>query len=294
MVKNHIFDHSQLLRLHPDIPHYQEDIVCFESNYEGRTYPAQGQYFNKELYMILILQGTSEIRLNGEHIRLEPDTLLLHGANYLTDHLSSGRDIRFITLSISESMRTNDSYLTRITAILLATMRREGRYTIPLTAAESRHVRLALEELMRLMQSKHAFLFRRIQAACNALFLDIGDFLSRKTPVHKQLSPREHVLQDFHALVTRHFREEHFVKFYAARLAISEQYLARILRAATGKSATDIINELLTLEAQHLLESRRRSVAEISERLHFSDTSAFCKFFKRNTGLTPLAYRHTL
>ena len=124
MVKSRIFDNTQLLKEHPELPHYKEEVVCFRSEYKDRSYPANECYFNRELYMIFVLEGRSEILLNGEFIAIEPNMLLIHGANYLTEHLYSSRDIKFITLALSESMRTDDSYLTQITAILLATMRR--------------------------------------------------------------------------------------------------------------------------------------------------------------------------
>ena len=294
MVKSRIFDNKQLLKEHPEIPHYEEDVVCFMSEYKDRSYPENERYFNRELYMILVLEGRSEILLNGECIAIEPYMLLIHGANYLTDHLYSSPDIKFITLSISESMRTDDSYLTQITAILLATMRQNKQYTIQLTAYEAQIIRDELEVLMHLLNIKHQFLFRRIQAACNALFLDIADFLSRKTIIKKQVSHKDHVLQEFHALVTRNFREEHFVAFYADKLAISEQYLARIVRAGTGKSVNSIINELLIMEARTLLSSTKSTIGDIASELGFSDSAGFCKFFKRNTGQTPLNYRKGL
>ena len=156
MVKSRIFDNKQLLKEHPEIPHYKEEVVCFMSEYKDRSYPENERYFNRELYMILVLEGRSEILLNGEFIVIEPDMLLVHGANYLTDHLYSSPDIKFITLSISESMRTD--------AILLATMRQNKQYTIQLTAYEAQIIRNELEVLMHLLNIKHQFLFRRIQA----------------------------------------------------------------------------------------------------------------------------------
>ena len=61
--------------------------------------------------MIFVLEGRSEILLNGEFIAIEPNMLLIHGANYLTEHLYSSRDIKFITLALSESTPTEeDSY----------------------------------------------------------------------------------------------------------------------------------------------------------------------------------------
>lgn len=80
MVKSRIFDNTQLLKEHPELPHYKEEVVCFRSEYKDRSYPANECYFNRELYMIFVLEGRSEILLNGEFIAIEPNMLLIHGA----------------------------------------------------------------------------------------------------------------------------------------------------------------------------------------------------------------------
>ena len=187
MVKSRIFDNTQLLKEHPELPHYKEEVVCFRSEYKDRSYPANECYFNRELYMIFVLEGRSEILLNGEFIAIEPNMLLIHGANYLTEHLYSSRDIKFITLRPFRIYADGRIHiLTQITAILLATMRRNKQYTIQLTEYEAQIIHKELEVLMHLMNIEHHFLFRRIQAACNSLFLDIADFLSRKTVIKKR------------------------------------------------------------------------------------------------------------
>lgn len=58
MVKSRIFDNKQLLKEHPEIPHYKEEVVCFMSEYKDRSYPENERYFNRELYMILVLEGS--------------------------------------------------------------------------------------------------------------------------------------------------------------------------------------------------------------------------------------------
>ena len=75
MVKSRIFDNTQLLKEHPELPHYKEEVVCFRSEYKDRSYPANECYFNRELYMIFVLEGRSEILLNGEFIAIEPNML---------------------------------------------------------------------------------------------------------------------------------------------------------------------------------------------------------------------------
>lgn len=291
MVKSRIFDNSRLLSTHPDIPHYGEEIVCFASRYEDRSYPADECYFNRELYLILVQEGRSEIRLNGAPVTLEANTLLLHGPHYLTDHLYSSPDIRFITLAIAESLRTDNTYLAQTTTLLLELMQHNGQFTIPLTPDAGHTLLEELKKLAALLGTPHRFLRQRIQTACLALFLDIADILSHKHIITRRPTRREHLLAEFHSLVTRHFREKHFIRFYADQLAISEQYLSRIVRAGTGKSVGQILNDLLTMEASTLLGTTKASVGEIAQRLGFSDTPGFCKFFHRQTGLTPLGFR---
>lgn len=48
------------------------------------------------------------------------------------------------------------------------------------------------------------------------------------------------------------------------------------------------------MEARTLLSSTKLTVGDIASRLGFSDAAGFCKFFKRNTGRTPLSYRKGL
>ena len=97
MVKSRIFDNTQLLKEHPELPHYKEEVVCFRSEYKDRSYPANECYFNRELYMIFVLEGRSEILLNGEFIAIEPNMLLIHGANYHSRPFRIYADGRFIS-----------------------------------------------------------------------------------------------------------------------------------------------------------------------------------------------------
>lgn len=291
MVKSLIVDNARLLRDHPELPHFEDQITCFESCYADRSYPADESYFNRELYLVLLLAGHSEVRLNGEHITLDSGTLLIHGANYLTDHLYASHDIRFITLTLSDKMRTEDTALDQTIALLLATLRPNRQYTIPLNNDEIEIIHQQLTALIHILRSDHHFLLPRLRALCQGLFLDIADILSRKTVISRHITHKEHLLQEFHALATRHFREEHFIRFYADRLAISEQYLSRIIREGTHKSVGQILSNLLVMEACTLLATTRFSVNEIALQLGFSDAPGFCKFFRRKTGKKPLEFR---
>ncbi len=86
-------------------------------------------------------------------------------------------------------------------------------------------------------------------------------------------------------------RDKHDLSFYAERMNISPQYLSRLVFEASGIVASDWINRAVTLQAKLLLRSSGHTVEQIAEELNFSTTPYFCRFFKREVGITPTEYR---
>ncbi|MDE7160272.1 MAG: AraC family transcriptional regulator [Muribaculaceae bacterium] len=97
----------------------------------------------------------------------------------------------------------------------------------------------------------------------------------------------------FLALVEEHFREERFLDFYAAALAVTPKHLSRTIKAQTGQSAAEWIERFVILEAKVLLKSSTLNVQQISELLHFPTQSFFGKYFKKRTGLSPKEFRNS-
>jgi AraC family transcriptional activator of pobA len=104
-------------------------------------------------------------------------------------------------------------------------------------------------------------------------------------------SANQRVLQAYQAQVEESFRDVHEVSTYAARLQLPAKYLSEVVKAQSGKPAIKHVHERLVLEARRLLFYTDQSLKEIAFALGFSEASYFSRFFKRETGLTPLAYR---
>ncbi|MFF4111923.1 helix-turn-helix domain-containing protein [Streptomyces sp. NPDC001714] len=78
---------------------------------------------------------------------------------------------------------------------------------------------------------------------------------------------------------------------YAARLGYSLKTLNRACQRATGHTAKQLIDARVTLEAKRLLAHTDLPVAAVSHRLGFTEPTNFGKFFTRETGRTPGAFR---
>ncbi|MCR8558085.1 helix-turn-helix transcriptional regulator [Mucilaginibacter sp. BJC16-A38] len=80
----------------------------------------------------------------------------------------------------------------------------------------------------------------------------------------------------------------------AAQLKMSPSYLSDLLRQETGKPAIDHIHSYLISEAKNLLIGADLTVAEIAYQLGFENPPYFSRLFKKETGLTPIAYRDSI
>lgn len=109
---------------------------------------------------------------------------------------------------------------------------------------------------------------------------------------HYSKGRREELFRSFIEQLNAH-HGKYGLTFYAEMMNISPQYLSRLVFEVSGISASDWINRAVILQAKLLLRSSQLSIEQIAEELHFSTTPYFCRFFKREVGVTPSKYRIT-
>ena len=80
-------------------------------------------------------------------------------------------------------------------------------------------------------------------------------------------------------------------KDYAERLAVHVNHLNRVMKENTGKTTTDIITGRIIQEAKILLKQTNWNISEIAFSLGFEEVAHFSNFFKKQTTVTPVAFR---
>lgn len=98
--------------------------------------------------------------------------------------------------------------------------------------------------------------------------------------------------EKFKRLVEQHYLHKQKVLDYAELLFVTPNHLNKTIKATTGKTALELIDDMLLLEAKVLLKQTNKNVSEIAFHLSFDDPSHFTRFFKHLTGRTPLAFRN--
>lgn len=101
----------------------------------------------------------------------------------------------------------------------------------------------------------------------------------------------QEVFRKFIDFVNKNSKTQRTVDFYADKLCLTPRYLNTLIRQTSGQTMMDWINRSTILEAKVLLKHSNKMIYEIADELHFPSASFFCKFFKKNTGMTPMEYQ---
>jgi AraC family transcriptional activator of pobA len=99
------------------------------------------------------------------------------------------------------------------------------------------------------------------------------------------------IFEKFKKLLFKDFLKQRSVEYYADALHVTRKYLSEVIKKNSGKTASDWINEVVILEAKVLLQNKSLTINQISDELNFQNQSAFGRFFKNHTGISPLEYR---
>lgn len=135
----------------------------------------------------------------------------------------------------------------------------------------------------RLMRAALFYLLLRAQACVRQYAdprLDIG--------------PSEfHRFVRFKKQVELDMRTQRHVQDYASKLGCSEKSLNRAVLAVSGVTAKTYLTQRMVLEAKRLLVHTAQPIGSIGLDLGFEDPTNFVKFFKREAGLLPTAFRQS-
>lgn len=104
----------------------------------------------------------------------------------------------------------------------------------------------------------------------------------------------EEIMARFIHLLRQYGTTQRNIPFYAEQLHITPNHLSDVVRQQSGLSVMDWIHRTTTTEAKLLLKHSDMMICELSERLNFPEPTAFNRYFKKQTGVTPLAYRNSL
>lgn len=240
----------------------------------------------------LITQGELTL-MNGDFkLSFSKNDIYTYYPGSLIRIIDVSDDYKGICLMVDEQM-THSAYafhnLLRASMIPLSQF---GKSKLQVTTDDARRVQSVMMLISEYI-SRPLSLKNEILEMLYSVFIDdlisIQAFEKTRFSISKQ---SEEIFISFYALLQKNYIEQHNIGFYADSLNITTTYLSRIVKTISGRTVMEYINEMLAIEAIWLLKFTPLTAAQIADRLNFSTTAAFDKFFKRMRGCTPLSVRN--
>lgn len=126
-----------------------------------------------------------------------------------------------------------------------------------------------------------------------ALMIGVGDLYNGKQWPSQVMTRSDEIQKKFLSLVMKHYTSNRHTAFYASRLSISPQHLCMIVKQKTGRAVSDIIADMVIMDAKSQLKSTDLTIQEIAYSLNFPNVSFFGKYFKRYVGISPQKFRNS-
>ena len=132
-----------------------------------------------------------------------------------------------------------------------------------------------------------------VKCILGGLMQAVSDLYRGRTWPSRITNRSDEIHQHFIHLVMKHYTDNRQTAFYASQLSISPQHLCMIIRQKTGRSVSDIIADMVIMDAKSQLKATDLTIQEISYSLNFPNVSFFGKYFKRYVGMSPQKLRNS-
>lgn len=227
--------------------------------------------------LVLGMDGQADICLNLQDYHLEKGCLLLLPSDTILEIKNVSDDARVVALVFREGINLTDEIVLNIPPAEFSRILRMIYLTWDILQLKP-YRRKTVQNLLQSIISDIQYI------------KDIAD----ESEKHDQSTRTQDVFMQFKRLVHKYCFSERSIPFYASQLHVTPHHLSAIIRKASGQSVMYWINRATIQEAKLLLKTNDALGYEIADQLHFPSASAFSKFFKRETGMTPKMYQEDM
>lgn len=246
------------------------------------------------LSFLLIEEGTIEIRIDYSPYLLRANDFIIITPAHLLEVIHRENKFEGKVVILTESF-INELLTQGNTTVIDQLINIRNSPVFHIEKAGTTRINNAISRIENCINDAthlyHSFMVRN---AVMAFLMESGNLVY--TPISKgtaatNSSRQEQLYRQFLQLLSLNCKQHHDVSFYAEKVCVSPQYLSRICKSCSAKTAAQWIDDALLTEALMLLQDNDLSIQEISERLYFPDQSAFGKFFKRHKAQSPGSFR---
>ncbi|WP_185289162.1 AraC family transcriptional regulator [Chryseobacterium lactis] len=248
--------------------------------------------FRMDYYALCICTaGEIHIEIDRQKYRVSTDSFLVAAPSTIVKFLRTSEDFMMKLLFFDKNFLIKN--ISNPFIIEKMNLFSKGSYSIVKTTAKnSAQLQNLLEYLKKKSRKQGKFTEEIIRTIIFNLLLETAEIVEKENDSYPEKEEgKKDLYLKFSKLIRENIREQRAVQFYADQLCVSNKYLIEIIKKASGKTPHEVIDETLLKEAYVMLGDPNKTISEIAFELQFNSASAFGRFFKKHTSLSPSEYR---
>ncbi len=267
-------------------------VLCSKSNLEMTLKTNITQGFAACYSFTLVTRGWLRMRYNDRELQIREGDLYIYSPGLTVTILDGSTDYLSVCLMVDEFTSLESPAVRDMVSLAFLPLVQLSTPTVKLRPEQATMFEGRMHEMIGYQQSDNIYKDKLLRMLYAVFLVDLQNVLELSI-THPQVPPRvEEIFISFNRLLPQHFIEHRDIAFYASQLCITNDYLSRIVKRVSGRTVGDFINQILMMEACYLLRTSSLSIAQISNRLRFSEPAAFTRFFIRMKGVPPKHFRN--
>jgi AraC family transcriptional regulator, transcriptional activator of pobA len=298
MTLEQFYEHTAGLipdNIHKEIGHFN----VFDMSAYGPKNQQKMPYNRRTYYKISLIKGRNRAEYADKVVQIEKNALLFATPkipyNYYPE---DGEQSGFFCIFTDSFLTKNNS---GINLEELPVYQPGGYPIFELDDAAFDKLAPIFGKMFTEMSSNYAYKYDLLRNYVLELIHN-GQKLQPATALYPSHSAATRVASLFVELLERQFPIEsnmqqlqlRAAKDYAERLAIHVNHLNKVLKETTGQTTTELIASRVVQEAKVLLKQTDWNISEIAYSLGFEQLAHFSNFFRKQTTLSPGAFREAL
>ncbi|MBF9237334.1 AraC family transcriptional regulator [Hymenobacter sp. BT683] len=237
----------------------------------------------------ICLRGSARLQVNLETYDIGPGSLMVLSPFVIKQWPFMSADLDALSIFFTKEFISAHGSLNLDT---FPFFERDATHVLQLLPAQADSITALLRAVEQKYDAPHPYREEIIRNLIQILLHETAPIYSMQHVSSSAIQTRSQLIAaEFKKLVNSHYATERSLAFYADKLCVTPKHLAETVKEATGKRAVEWLAEAVLLEANVLLQNPALTIGQIADTLHFADQSTFGRFFRKSTGVSPVAYR---
>lgn len=255
-------------------------LYISSSIYESDWHSTPHAHHCTEIFYVI--KGNGSFLVNEDVFDVKEDDLIIVNPNVMHTEMSKGGNpLQYIVLGIEGLQFTS-----------LSKQEELDDYSVHNYCNYKHEVLFYMKTLLQEVNYQD----EEYESVCQNLLEVLIINMIRRTKANLIVAPAQKVTKECRFVeqyINTHFQEDITLELLSEKAFMNKFYLVHAFKQYKGMSPINYLIHLRIKAAKELLETTNYSIAQISESSGFSSQSYFSQAFKKETGMTPNAYRKT-